>query len=383
MPDPDHPEHTPVKYIKINFHIVNNTERTANFDKRTGVLFCKKVLECANNKLTRNKPMHLPLGNETPVLPIRYQYKLTPDPNIPNDDGIYFHYDDEHYYTMNNGPKKNNFSRQAFKKYGNQKDTVMNIFLLDFPTDAELLKNYKLNSNGVAFGNWVKIVGWHHDATDTVWLDNGKFKTPKDEWYAQKNLNHEIGHNLGLSHSWISNDGCDDTPKHANCFSNTPSGPCKDKWSNNFMDYNIHSSAWSPCQIAKAHQNMMGMGRKKKLRGMIEKTWCTFKEENKIVIGDEIIWNGAKDMESHVIVRNGGSLTIRCKVSFPKGAKISVYPGGKLILDGAYLYNDCGEKWEGIEIIKSGKKAGEIVYGPNGADILDVVHGEFDKKIRE
>jgi hypothetical protein len=379
LPDTLNPDHTPLKYIKVNFHIVNNTARTANFDEKTGVTFINEVMKCANSKLGRNKPMHLPLDNNTPLIPMRYRYELTPDPKRPGDDGIYFHYDDDMYYVMNNGPNKNNGDRKVYEKYGIQKDTVMNIFVLDFPKDSALAATYNFNSNGVAFGSWVKVIGWHHDVQDTIMEPNGKrWKTPRGKWYAQKNLNHEIGHNLGLSHSWTRNDGCDDTPPHPNCFGGTKEGPCKEQWSNNFMDYNVYSSSWSPCQISKAHQNMMGMGRKKKLREMIKKTWCELDPINKIIIKDDVAWNGAKDMESHIEIRKGGSLSIRCKVSLPKGAKISVYPGGKLILDGAHLYNDCGEQWEGIEILTAGDKKGEVVYGSYGAEILDVVNGDFE-----
>ncbi|MFK7808616.1 MAG: hypothetical protein AB8F74_12500 [Saprospiraceae bacterium] len=379
MPSLEYPEHTPMKYIKLNFHIVNSLDSTANFDEKTGRIFINEVMKCANSKLLRNKPMHLPLDNDTPVLPIRYQYVLTPDPNIPGDDGIYFHYDDDLYYTMNNGPKKNNFSRKPYVKYGSQKDSVMNIFVLDFPKDSLLSAGYKQNSNGVAFGSWVKVIGWHTDASDTIWLDDGKFKTPRGKWYAQKNLNHEVGHNLGLRHSWTKSDGCDDTPAHPNCFNNTTDGPCKDGWSNNFMDYNIHASAWTPCQIGTAHKNMMGMGTRSKVRAMIKSTWCTFKPDSKIVITDSIDWDGAKDMESHLEIKDGGKLTIRCRVSFPKGAKIIIHPGGQLVLDGARLYNDCGEQWDGIELLKEKKIEGEVIYGLNGAVISDVVHGTFEK----
>jgi len=66
-------------------------------------------------------------------------------------------------------------------------------------------------------------------------------------------------------------------------------------------------------------------------------------------------------LEGNIIVENGGSLTIRCRVSLPPGGKIIVEPEGKLTLNGATLENDCGKTWKGIEVWSANKKSGEVV----------------------
>lgn len=62
-----------------------------------GYNYAKFLLEDANDKLDSNQNMQLPCGNSTPNLNIRFRYILdgNGDPSLPDDNGIYFHRDDE------------------------------------------------------------------------------------------------------------------------------------------------------------------------------------------------------------------------------------------------------------------------------------------------
>jgi Pregnancy-associated plasma protein-A len=370
VPDLEHLDHTPIKKLQLNFHIMSKADSTANFDQKTARVFINQVMEAANDKLGRNKPMNLPPGNDTPVVPMRYQFVLTPRPDVADDDGIYFHYDDDLYFMIGKGKDKNHYSKAVYEKYGIQKDTVLNIFVMSHHVDSLKSPTYVANAKGIGFGKWLKVGHWYYGTRDTTW-QNGKPKTKYTKWNAVQLLNHEIGHCLGLRHSWRGNDGCDDTPKHPNCWNKTKTPPCDTMWSNNFMDYNAHSSAWSPCQIGSIHYNLSN--KKKKIRRLLQRTWCHLDETKSINISDNIEWLGAKDLEGHIIIKDGGSLTIRCRISFPKDAKIIIHPKGKLILDGAVLENDCGEKWLGIEQWSDETSKGELVL-KNSPSINNVVH---------
>ena len=88
IPDTNNISHYEYRYIRINVHIVRNSDSTGNFPDDLGRAYVKKLVEGANRRLMNNQPMQLPLGNETPVVPIMYQYVLNGDST--NEDGIYF-----------------------------------------------------------------------------------------------------------------------------------------------------------------------------------------------------------------------------------------------------------------------------------------------------
>lgn len=354
IPDLDHLDHTPIRYIRINFHYMLSSKGKGNFTGEQGIAFSKKVVREANRNLRMNVQMNLPPGNNTPVIPQRYQYVITPRPNDPSDQGVYYHYDDDLYWMVGKiGPHRNIFTKDVFEKYAVQKDTVLNVFVMANHPDSLKSKTFHVENRGIAFGNWLKMGGWFHLSVDK----NGK-PINQGRYAVTKNLHHEVGHCLGLRHSWRGNDGCDDTPINPGCWNKTKTAPCNVNWSNNIMDYNAHQCAWSPCQVGTTHYSMAN--KRSKIRKLLEPRWCDLKEDKTIIIEENIVWNGAKDLEGHIVIKDNSSLTVRCRVALPKGAKIIVHPKGKLILDGAQLENDCGDQWKGIEVWTFGSNTGEV-----------------------
>ncbi len=358
IPDTSRLELTPKRILRVNFHIMQRADGTGNFTEKEAEKYIEDMMWVTNKTLLDgNTQMNLPIGNKTPVLPLRYEYQLSPDPSIPGDKGIYFHQDDELYYMIYKGRNNNLFDRRPFEKYGVQKDKVLNIFLMGHHKDSLVSPTYRSGDSGVAFGNFVKLVGLKVAHSTNI----GTEEKPRyrSAWSLQGLLHHEIGHCLGLPHTW-GRDQCDDTPLHPNCW-NYGTGECKENVSNNVMDYNMFRNAWTPCQLGIVHRNLTMQNQRQ--RKMLVKNWCDLDEEKNVLISSDEIWQREVDLFGHLIIEANATLTLTCRVSLPRDAKILIQPGGTLILERtAILNNDCGDMWDGIIIQEKGGIKGKVKY---------------------
>ena len=372
IPDADNPKNTSLKIVKINVHVMQNSEGQGNLAGEWGRKYIKEIILSSNGDLLRNGKMKLPIGNNTPVIPARFAYELWPTTYIPGDDGIYYHQDDELYFNINRGKEKNIFKRDIFEKYGIQKDSVLNIFVQDVHLDSLESATFDPKSNGVAFPTWVKVANWYDAVRDTTYKNN-RIQLPK-KYVPPKLLNHEIGHVFNLRHAWRK-DYCDDTPEHKNCWSQGPP-PC-DKVSNNIMDYNAHMNALTPCQLGRVHMSMLT---NKKKRALLRKQWCDLNIHKNKVIKTDVTWNSCKTVQGHIIIEPGARLIIRCKTSMPNDSEILIKPGAELVLQGAHLYNDCEGQWLGIRVLKDGKRVGKVSYIGN---LNQVEHCKYPISLEE
>ncbi|NJK83165.1 MAG: hypothetical protein HC912_04445 [Saprospiraceae bacterium] len=345
-PDTAHLAHFSMRYVRLNIHFVNSSDSTKNYVGEEALAFAHNLVHNANTDLQQNAKMHLPIDNQTSVLPINIQYVITPKADDPTDKGIYFHFDDELCYYVHKGKNRNNYNRDVIDKYGVQVGNVINVFIMPHHPDSVASPTYVSSGVGVALGTNIKMAGMYEDG--------GPF------WRYRQILNHEVGHVFGLYHAWAGNDGCEDTPHHPNCWNYTEEGPCHTLVSNNVMDYNAWQLAWTPCQIGRVHELMSQTHARQ--RQLLVPTWCQLDESKTLFIQDTIHWQGAKDVEGNIIIAAGAVLQLSCRLALPKGATITVEPGGKLILNEAHLHNDCNEMWQGIVLQTKGKAKGEVQW---------------------
>lgn len=370
--------HMPIKYVKLSFHFFNDSNQP-NFSPYEASMYANDLVRYSNEKLANNQPMNLPLGNNTPLFPIRYRYIIGAD-SITNKEAVYYHTDNEVAYMNKKNNSRNIFWNAPYEKYGIKTDNAIDVFMLEHPKDSVGSPTYKASMDGIGEGNWMKIVGAYQHSLDSFVEEYGNKKRKWAEQYVGL-FNHEAGHVVGLPHTWQYNDGCDDTPKHSNCWNYTETEPCNREVSNNMMDYNAYQNSLTPCQIGKVNFNLLD--RHSSIRKYLQNNWCNPQKMNDITIPKNTVieWQCNKEVEGNILLKENSILKIYCALSMPKNSSIKVYPGAKLILDGCKIYNECSFIWEGIEILSAENKKGGVEL-LNGAIIENISSKKENNNIK-
>lgn len=223
-----------------------------------GFMHAENVIWLANKMLANNQQQWRKTPGitypETPPL-LNLQYLLV---------GVYFHRDNDAF--------KPGAGHNIQRKYDIDSNRVIDVYCLHNP-------KFGRDGDAFQFGGFNKFV-FLNDYRHYI-------KPFCREWSnvnTARSMNHEIGHTLGLAHTWEGADYCEDTPegytydhidgdncypRMANCWTYDPSKPgcprkpCDDwsKISNNIMDYNHWDPAWTQCQVDRINLNLRGNGK--------------------------------------------------------------------------------------------------------------------------
>lgn len=177
--------------------------------------------------------------------------------------------------------------------------------------------------------------------------------------YAKANqLAHELGHSLGLEHTYYPGAVCDNVDEYLSDIFGTWPGNCPhigppniwfedacefpdDRKTNNLMGGNNSNCYISPKQSGQMHRSLSLTS----ARRFVEDSYSGIP----LVIDYDQIWDFDIKLYRNLHITAGNTLTITCNVVMPRDGCIIVEPAAKLIIDGGKITTDS-DYWQGIYV---------------------------------
>ncbi len=333
-------EHTPIKKVRICFHIFQKSDGSGNFQNTTeDKNYLLNLVDSLNIKFS-NFSQPYP-GTSPHVQESKIEFEVS---------DFYFYQSDGMWNFQRNDPNTPEWDDRELADSIYDNVIIANPNLdntTKYHTEHLLLGEgiepfYRGGFAYVGIARYVYLRGYYRD--------RGNIST------LRSHLSHEIGHVLGLQHNF--NDTTTDGLGN-DCTPNCSDIGCPIMGtSNNLMDYlnRNNKNALSECQLGRIHYYLMG--KVGTISNCLIEDYCYYNDDYNINInsGENIFWEGSKYLRSNITVKNNGRLTIYCETSMPIGSKITVENGGELVIEDGWFYNACDNSglWGTIEVQNGG-----------------------------
>lgn len=326
-------ESTPVRIIRLAFHVLQREAPLpkGNFDENNAndVAFLEGLRDRLNSLYAQCNFQWCNcdyVGGLGHTRNSKIQFEL---------DGIYYHRDNVGYGN-GNGTYGSSYN---YDNYASCRNEVLNVFFSNPPLKT---------ASGYGPANFVSLFNYYDEYQ----------QAGGGTWGGGNLLGHEIGHTLGLSHSFIPSGQLADM-----CQSELTNGVgkyCEDRATdctcgNNVMSYSRASDYFSPLQMATMRRRLTIVeGASKFLKLDLQPTPIYIEQSG-------VVWDEARIVDSDVHIMPGASLRIECRVVMAENARIVVRRGARLVVDGGVVTskgpvvsvcNDISKfvRWEGIEV---------------------------------
>jgi len=315
----------PVRYLRVAIHVFQDDAGYGNFPEdsvHTG--FLHQLVEWANHRLA-NLDTLKPSVSSSFIADTRVRIRL---------DTVFYHQDSKAW----------DCSRGIEADYMREKyvdgDTSLN-----YQQKYQTLPIFIGANNPVAGGNSLDIGDRGYIAVRGYFENFLSQALPLAIDECGRNLVHELGHCLGLSHNFSGGPGGDQ------CDTCIDNGCPVEGTSNNIMDYwPAYGYAISKCQFDQIHFCLSG-GRGNISEVVINDSCYRVSGIGfRVSEGDTLLVGDTVYMHTDLIISNGGVLKVHGYLSMPSETTIEVEPGGRVEIDGGTIGNLCGDLWSGIRI---------------------------------
>jgi hypothetical protein len=358
---PFEPEYYPTKTLRVAFHIFQKDDGSGNFqDTPADRAILQSFMDEVNRRYASLDP-HDPPVNSPHITDSRIHFSL---------ERIFFHRDSLAWNMDDNGPcgPYNSCGQKLYRQYvlNNhqlsvyERENMLHIFMGESP-------GYPYATGGAASGigskKYIRSRGYY-------WY---YYKHPHLDWardYVKGNIAHELGHSLGLTHTFEGG-GC--------TLANDPPRPPRKGTppTNNILDYGSWR-ALTACQLGVIHHNIY------QNRGNLHDIWVkdflVLQPQETITIkaGEEVVWNSPRYLKGNLMIERGAKLTIQCNIGMPPGSEVQVNRGGWLLIaNGGMLSGSENSRWKGVTPV--GEKAWLKFYRRDGSPInfgrVEVIDG--------